>query len=70
MLKLNLVCQDQSKLFTQGRNEVRWRLGQEVSLVPHVQNRSFGSKCSVLKMVLLTLLGLFGVPCSNSVPPR
>ena len=27
---------------------------------PHVRNRSFGRKCTVLKKVLVTLLGLFG----------
>jgi len=45
----------------QGRNEVRWRLGQETSLAPPCSNlRSFGSKCTVLKQVLVTLLWLFG----------
>jgi len=34
---------------------------QEISLTPPCSNlRSFGSKCSVLKKVLATLLGLFG----------
>jgi len=34
----------------QGRNEVRWRLGQEVSLASPCSNlRSFGNKCTVLK---------------------
>jgi len=34
----------------QGRNEVRWRLGQETSLTPQCSNlRSFGNKCNVLK---------------------
>jgi len=28
----------------------------------HVPNRSFGSKCTVFKKVLVTLLGLFAVP--------
>jgi len=36
----------------QGRNEVRWRPGQEASLEPPFSNlRSFGSKCTVLKKV-------------------
>jgi len=30
---------------------------------------SIGSKCIVLKQVLVTLLGLFGAPRSHSVPP-
>jgi len=45
----------------QGHNEVRWRPGQETSLAPPFSNlRPFGSKCTVLKKVLVTLLGLFG----------
>jgi len=37
----------------QGRNDVRWRLGQETSLAPPCSNlRSFGSKCTVLKKCL------------------
>ena len=45
----------------QGRNEVRWCLGQETNLVPPCSNlRSFGSKCTVSKIVLMTLLWLFG----------
>jgi len=40
----------------QGRNEVRWRPGQETSLAPPCSNlRPFGSKCTVLKTVLMTL---------------
>ena len=47
----------------QERNEVRWRPGQEASLAPSFPNlRSFGSKCTVLKEILVTLLGLFGPP--------
>ena len=42
-------------LFTtqkQGRNEFRWRPGQEASLASTLSNlRSFGSKCTVLKKV-------------------
>jgi len=45
----------------QGHTEVRWRPGQERSLAPPFSNlRFFGSKCTVLKEVLATLLGLFG----------
>ena len=44
----------------QGRNDVRWRPGQEASLAPPCSKpRSFGSIRSVLKKVLVTLLGLF-----------
>jgi len=47
----------------QGRNEVRWSPGQEASLAPQRSNlKSFGSNCTVLKKVLVTLLGLFGAP--------
>jgi len=36
----------------QGRNDVRWRLGQEASFPPPCSNlRSFASKCTVLKRV-------------------
>jgi len=53
----------------QGRNEVRWRPGQEASLAPPCSNlRSFGSKSTVLKKVLATMLGLFGAPRSDSTP--
>jgi len=56
--------------YLQGRNEIRWRLGQESSLAPPCSKlRSFGSKCTVLKKVLVTLLGLFGAPHSQSAPP-
>ena len=52
----------------QARNDVRWRLGQETSLASPCSNlRSFRSKCTVLKKVLMTLLWLFD-PCSHSVP--
>ena len=54
----------------QRRNEVRWRPGQEASLALPCSNlRSFGTKCTVLKKVLVTLLGLFGTPRSDSTPP-
>jgi len=40
----------------QGRNEVRWRPGQEASLLPPCSNlRSFGTKHTVLQKVLVTL---------------
>jgi len=53
----------------QGRNEVRWRPGQEASLAPSCSKlRSFGSKFTVLKKVPVTLLELFGVPRSESAP--
>jgi len=55
----------------QGRNVVRWRPGQEASLAPSCsQLRSFGSQCTVLKKVLVTLLGFLGVPSSYSPPPQ
>ena len=54
----------------QGRNEVRWRPGQEANLRPPSSNlRSFGSKCTVLKKVLLTLLGLLCALCNHSASP-
>ena len=50
-------------LDVQGRNEVKWCLGKETSLAPPCSNlRSFGSKCTVLKNVFLTLLWPFGLP--------
>jgi len=52
----------------QERNEVRWRPGQEASLAPLCSNLSFfGSKCTVLKKVLVTFLVLFGT--LGIVPP-
>jgi len=54
---------------TQGRNEARWRPGQEASLAPPCSNlRFFGSKCTVLKKVLVTILGRFGDPRNHSAP--
>jgi len=45
----------------QGRSEVRWRPEQEASLTPPCSNlRSFVSRFTVLKKILVTLLGLFG----------
>ena len=70
------LCQDDSDIIThvhcaQGRNEVRWRPGQEGSLAPPCSNlRSFGSKCAALKKVLATLLGFFGAPRSDSAPMK
>jgi len=52
-------------LHIQGRNGVRWRSGQEASLAPPCSNlRYFGSKCTVLRKVLVTLSGLLGAPRS------
>ena len=46
-----------------------WRPGQKASLTPPCSKlRSFGSKNTVLKKVLVTLLGLFGVPRSDLEP--
>ena len=54
--------------FKQGRNEVRWRPGQEASLAAPCSNlRLFGNKFTILKIVLVTLLGLFSVPRSHLV---
>jgi len=53
----------------QWRNEVRWRLGQETSLTPHVRTCSLSETNVLLKKVLVTLLGLFGCPRSGSAPP-
>jgi len=51
--------------YTQGRNEARWRLRKEASLAPPCLNLvSFGSQFSVLKKVLVTLLGLFRRPAN------
>jgi len=53
----------------QGRNEVRWRPGQDASLAPPYSNlRSFGSECTVLKNVRVTLLGFVGNPQSFGPP--
>ena len=54
----------------QGRNEVRWCPGQEANLAPLCSNLwSFGSKCTVLKKVLVTMLGLFAAIRSHSASP-
>jgi len=53
------------------RNEVRWRREQEASLATPSSNlRSFGSKCTVLKNVLVTSLGLLGASRSDSAPGK
>jgi len=44
-----------------GRTEVRWRPPKDTNFALH------GRKCTVLKKLLATLLGLFGAP-SNSAP--
>ena len=50
-------------LHVQERNEVRRRPGQEASLAAPFSNlKSFGRKFTVLKKVLVKLLGLFGAP--------
>jgi len=59
---------------SQGRNQVRWRPGQEAILAPPCSNlKSFRSKCTVLMKVLVTMLGLLGAPIvirrSGIVPP-
>jgi len=52
-----------------GAYEVRWRPRQEASLAPPCSNlRYFGSKCTVLKKVVVALLGLFGILRSDSAP--
>jgi len=54
----------------QGRNEVRWRPDQEASLAPPCSDlRSLGSKWTLLKKELVTLLVFFGAPRSHSAPP-
>ena len=56
---------------TQGRNKVRWRQEKEASVaLPCSSLRSFGSKCTVLKKVLVKLLGLFGALRSDLVPRK
>jgi len=63
------IAKDCQLLCVQGRNEVRWRPGQEASLSTPCSNlRYFGSKCSVLKKVLVTILGLFGAPIVTRRP--
>ena len=60
----------QSVGWMQERNAVGWRPGHEESLAPPYLNlRPFGSKCTVLKSVLVTLLGHFGAPHSDPAHP-
>ena len=50
-------------LLSQGRNEIRWRPGQEARLAPPCSNpSSFGRKFTALKEVLVTCLWFFGAP--------
>jgi len=45
----------------QGRNEARWRPWQEASLALPCSNlKSLGTKCTVMKKVLVTLLLIIG----------
>jgi len=63
--ELDLLCS-----CGQGRNEVGRHPGQEASLAPPCSNlRSFGRKFTVLKKILVTLLGLFGAPRWHFPPP-
>jgi len=56
--------------YRQRRNELRWHPGQETSLASPCSNLwSFGSKCTVLKKVIVTLLEFFGAPRSHLAPP-
>ena len=49
------------EIWLQGRNEARWRPGQQTNLAPPCSIlSSFGSKFTVFKEVLVTLLVLFG----------
>jgi len=53
----------------QGRDKVRWRPRQEETLAPLCSNlRSFESKCTVSKIVLVTLMD-FPATRSHSAPP-
>jgi len=54
----------------QGCNEVRLRPGQEASLAPPCSNvMSFGRKFTVLKKVIVKLLGNFGGPSRHLASP-
>jgi len=58
-----------SSTWTGGRSEVTWRPGARSRFgAPWSNLKSFGSKSTVMKKVLATLLGLFGAPRSDSVP--
>jgi len=53
----------------QGRNEVRWRPGQEASLAPPWSNlRSFGGKFTALKEALVIFWGLLDAPAGIRRP--
>ena len=66
-IKVILHCQNLIR--KQRRNGVRWRPEQETSLAPPCSNlRSFGRKRTVLKKILVTWLGLFDGPRSDSTP--
>ena len=55
--------------WTQGVTRLDGARGIEASLAPPCLNLgSFGSKCTVLKKVLVTLLELFYAPRSDSLP--
>jgi len=67
--RTDIVTEQERSHAIQGRNEVKWRSGQETSLAPPLSNlRSFGSKLSVLKNVLVTLLRLSGASRSHLSP--
>ena len=55
------------KFSNQGRNEVRWRPGQEAILTSMFEPELFQKQISVQKKVLVTLLGLSGA--RGIVPP-
>jgi len=66
-----LGCTLDNCRLTQGRNEVRWCPGQKASLAPPYSNlRSSGTKYTVLKKVLVTLLGLLGTLTVIRRPPQ
>jgi len=46
----------------QGRNKATWRPEQETSMAPHVRTWGLSEGNELLKKVLVTLLGLLGVP--------
>ena len=50
-------------------NEIRWRSGQETSLVPPCSNLRSLEANVLLEKVLATLLGHFGAPRSDSASP-
>ena len=72
LLELLLCDYDGSRLWwKQGHNEARWRPGQEASLALLCLNLSFfGTKCTVLTKVLVTLLGLFTAHAVIRRPPQ